>query len=50
MNGAEIEVVNNTAPLSSALPNSLQVTVPNKAVGPVGVANEGYYGMILICS
>ena len=42
--GATIEVVNSTAPISSALPNSLQVSIPSNGSGTVGVANSGYTG------
>ncbi|KAL5498500.1 hypothetical protein ACEPAH_1853 [Sanghuangporus vaninii] len=45
VNGAQISVVNSTAPLSSALPNSLQVQIPTGSSGPVGVANSGYFGI-----
>lgn len=44
VNGAGISVVNSTTPVSSALPNSLQVTIPSTASGSVGVANSGYFG------
>ena len=42
--GPTIEVVNSTAPISSALPNSLQVSIPSNGSGTVGVANSGYTG------
>ncbi|KAL5476990.1 hypothetical protein ACEPAI_3176 [Sanghuangporus weigelae] len=45
VNGAQISVVDSTAPLSSALPNSLQVQVSTGTSGPVGVANSGYFGI-----
>lgn len=38
-------VVNNTDGVSSALPNSLQVTVPSNVTGSVGFANTGYWGI-----
>lgn len=44
VNGASLEVVNSTTPISSALPNSLQVQIPIGMKGPVGVANSGYFG------
>ncbi len=44
VNGAKISVVNSTSPVSSALPNSLEVTIPSTASGSVGVANSGYFG------
>ncbi|KAJ7723395.1 alfa-L-arabinofuranosidase precursor [Mycena metata] len=45
VNGATLNVVADTIPVSSALPNSLQVTVPAGTVGHVGVGNEGYFGI-----
>ncbi|KAF8589136.1 glycoside hydrolase family 51 protein [Ramaria rubella] len=42
VNGASIAVVNNTTALSTALPNSLQLTVPAGATGAVGVQNSGF--------
>lgn len=45
VNGAKISVVNSTSPVSSALPNSLEVTIPSTASGSVGVANSGYFGI-----
>lgn len=44
MNGVQIGVVDSTAPLSAAIPNSLQVQIPTGSSGPVGVANSGYFG------
>lgn len=46
MNGAEITVIAETVPVSSALPNALSVTIPSDASGSVGVANSGYFGEI----
>ncbi|QRV80273.1 alpha-L-arabinofuranosidase [Ceratobasidium sp. AG-Ba] len=43
LGSTKIAVVNNTAPVSAALPNSLQVTVPSS--GPAGFTNEGYWGI-----
>lgn len=43
--GAEIAVVADSEPVSNALPNSLALTVPGGASGPVGVANEGFWGI-----
>ena len=43
--GAQIQVVDSTTPLSSALPNSLEVTIPKGSTGTVGVANSGYTGI-----
>ncbi|TDL19640.1 alfa-L-arabinofuranosidase precursor [Rickenella mellea] len=45
VNGASIVVVNNTASLSSALPNSLKVAIPATATGPIGVSNSGFFGI-----
>ncbi|KAA1476576.1 alfa-L-arabinofuranosidase precursor [Dentipellis sp. KUC8613] len=42
---ANIAVVADSMPLSSALPNALQVTVPSGASGQVGVGNEGFWGI-----
>ena len=44
VNGAQISVVSNTSPLSSALPNSLQIVVPKGSSGAVGAANTGFWG------
>ncbi|EEB93188.1 hypothetical protein MPER_08196, partial [Moniliophthora perniciosa FA553] len=43
--GAKIAVVADSEPVSDALPNSLALTVPSGASGPVGVANEGFWGI-----
>ncbi|KAG8745044.1 hypothetical protein FRC10_009018 [Ceratobasidium sp. 414] len=40
-----IAVVNNTTPVSPALPNSLSLTIPNNTSGSVGFTNEGYWGI-----
>ncbi|KAJ7098378.1 alfa-L-arabinofuranosidase precursor [Mycena epipterygia] len=45
INGAALSVVADSVPVSSALPNSLQVKIPTGAKGPVGVGNEGYFGI-----
>ncbi|KAF8508252.1 glycoside hydrolase [Hysterangium stoloniferum] len=45
INSAQIAVVNNTTPVSPALPNSLQLTIPTGAPGPVGVQNSGFFGI-----
>ncbi|PBK63683.1 alfa-L-arabinofuranosidase precursor [Armillaria solidipes] len=45
VNGALLTVVAETEPVSSALPNALNVTVANDATGPVGFGNTGYFGM-----
>ncbi|KAK1216437.1 hypothetical protein PQX77_020934 [Marasmius sp. AFHP31] len=45
VNGAQISVVEDTTPVSSALPNSLNFVAPTGATGPVGVQNPGYWGI-----
>jgi alpha-L-arabinofuranosidase len=45
---ATLTVVADDTPVSSALPNSVQVVVPEGASGPVGLANEGYFGTLYI--
>ncbi|KAG8764049.1 hypothetical protein FRC12_008310 [Ceratobasidium sp. 428] len=40
-----ISVVNNTTPVSQALPNSLRLTIPSNTSGSVGFTNEGYWGI-----
>ncbi|KAK0502281.1 glycoside hydrolase family 51 protein [Armillaria luteobubalina] len=45
VNGALLNVVAETEPVSSALPNALNVTVASDATGPVGFGNTGYFGM-----
>ncbi|KAF8159380.1 alfa-L-arabinofuranosidase precursor [Crassisporium funariophilum] len=45
VNGATISVIKETSPVSSALPNALQVTVPSGKTGPVGVSNTGFTGI-----
>ena len=47
VNGAQISVVNSIAPLSQALPNSLEVVVPSATSSPLGVANAGYFGALV---
>ncbi|KAI0040454.1 glycoside hydrolase family 51 protein [Auriscalpium vulgare] len=44
VNGAQIAVVADSKPLSSALPNALQVNFPTGATGQLGVGNEGFWG------
>jgi alpha-N-arabinofuranosidase len=46
VNGAELTVIAETIPVSSALPNALSVVVPRGATGQVGIGNEGYFGML----
>ncbi|KDQ60310.1 glycoside hydrolase family 51 protein [Jaapia argillacea MUCL 33604] len=45
INGASLTVISDPLPVSSALPNSLQLTVPAGSSGPVGFGNEGYFGI-----
>ncbi|KAJ7484526.1 glycoside hydrolase family 51 protein [Mycena latifolia] len=45
INEASLSVVADIVPVSSALPNSLQVIIPAGRTGPVGVGNEGYWGI-----
>ncbi|KAN0086044.1 glycoside hydrolase family 51 protein [Tylopilus felleus] len=45
INGAEINVIADSSPVSSALPNSLRLTIPQDASGQTGFGNEGYYGI-----
>ncbi|KAI9568675.1 glycoside hydrolase family 51 protein [Boletus coccyginus] len=45
INAAEINVIADPSPVSSALPNSLQLTIPKGTSGQVGFGNEGYYGI-----
>ncbi|KAF8839676.1 glycoside hydrolase family 51 protein [Paxillus ammoniavirescens] len=45
INGAGLNVIADPLPVSSALPNSLQLTIPEGASGPIGFGNEGYYGI-----
>ncbi|KZT22850.1 glycoside hydrolase family 51 protein, partial [Neolentinus lepideus HHB14362 ss-1] len=40
-----IAVIADSVPVSSALPNSLQLTIPAGASGTVGFGNEGYWGI-----
>ncbi|EIW76868.1 glycoside hydrolase family 51 protein [Coniophora puteana RWD-64-598 SS2] len=45
VNGGNITVIADSDPVSSALPNALQLTIPSGASGSVGFGNEGYYGI-----
>ncbi|KAI0040453.1 glycoside hydrolase family 51 protein [Auriscalpium vulgare] len=42
---SSIEVTADYVPLSDVLPNALQLVVPVGSTGPVGVGNEGYWGI-----
>lgn len=44
VNGAVLAVVADAEPVSSALPNSLQVSIPSNVTGAAGVSNPGYWG------
>ncbi|KAJ6578603.1 glycoside hydrolase family 51 protein [Mycena sp. CBHHK59/15] len=48
INGAALTVVADSVPLSSALPNALQLTIPAGRTGAVGVGNEGYWGVNVV--
>lgn len=41
---ASISVIADPEPVSSALPNSLELTVPINGIDSVGVQNTGYWG------
>ncbi|EJU05666.1 glycoside hydrolase [Dacryopinax primogenitus] len=45
INGAFLTVTAGTSGVSSALPNSLQVSIPKTAKGPIRFANTGYWGI-----
>ncbi|KAJ7138491.1 glycoside hydrolase family 51 protein [Mycena crocata] len=45
VNGATLNVIADTFPVSSALPNSLILSIPPDATDEVGFGNEGYWGM-----
>ncbi|OCH93317.1 glycoside hydrolase family 51 protein [Obba rivulosa] len=45
VNGALITVIADSKPVSQALPNSLQLTVPSGVNGSVGFSNEGFWGI-----
>ncbi|KAF8891085.1 alfa-L-arabinofuranosidase precursor [Gymnopilus junonius] len=45
VNGATISVIQETVPVSSALPNALHVTIPSGKTGQVGFSNSGYSGI-----
>ncbi|EGN92532.1 glycoside hydrolase family 51 protein [Serpula lacrymans var. lacrymans S7.3] len=45
INNAAINVIADPVPVSSALPNSLQLTIPQGSTGQVGFGNEGYWGI-----
>ncbi|KJA18790.1 glycoside hydrolase family 51 protein [Hypholoma sublateritium FD-334 SS-4] len=45
INGAGISVVQESVPVSTALPNALHVTIPTGKTGAVGFSNSGYTGI-----
>ncbi|KAG5637611.1 hypothetical protein H0H81_003945, partial [Sphagnurus paluster] len=45
VNGASLNVIREVIPVSSALPNALQVVLPSGRSGPMGFANTGFYGI-----
>ncbi|KAI8986908.1 glycoside hydrolase family 51 protein [Trametes punicea] len=45
INNAQLTVVADPVPVSKALPNSLQFSVPDDLTGRVGFSNEGYWGI-----
>ncbi|KAL1724264.1 glycoside hydrolase superfamily [Schizophyllum commune] len=42
---ANISVIADDQPVSSSLPNSLELVIPDGATGAVGFSNEGYWGI-----
>ncbi|KAJ7484528.1 glycoside hydrolase family 51 protein [Mycena latifolia] len=47
---ASITVIADPSPLSSALPNSLVLSIPPDATGELGFGNEGYWGINVIAN
>ncbi|KAJ7098379.1 arabinofuranosidase [Mycena epipterygia] len=45
---ASINVIADPSPLSSALPNSLVLSIPADATGELGFANTGYWGINVV--
>ncbi|OJT01748.1 hypothetical protein TRAPUB_7804 [Trametes pubescens] len=45
ISNAGLTVVKDSTPVSAALPNSLQFTVPSGSSGRVGFTNEGFWGI-----
>ncbi|RPD65586.1 glycoside hydrolase [Lentinus tigrinus ALCF2SS1-7] len=45
LNGARLTVIADPTPVSKALPNSLQFTVPSGSSGAVGFTNAGFWGI-----
>ncbi|KAI0318080.1 alfa-L-arabinofuranosidase precursor [Amylostereum chailletii] len=46
--GGSIAVIADSTPLSSALPNALQLTIPSGSSTQVGVSNSGYFGINVV--
>ena len=44
VNDAELVVISDPKPVSSALPNSLRMKIPTDTAGPVGFSNAGFWG------
>ncbi|KAG2358998.1 glycoside hydrolase family 51 protein [Suillus spraguei] len=45
INGTSINVIADPIPLSDALPNSLELTIPSNFSGQIGFGNVGYWGI-----
>ncbi|KAF8676602.1 hypothetical protein AX14_004873, partial [Amanita brunnescens Koide BX004] len=45
INSASISVIQESVPVSAALPNAIQLIIPIDTSGVVGFANTGYYGI-----
>ncbi|KAI0635237.1 glycoside hydrolase family 51 protein [Trametes polyzona] len=45
INNAKLAVISDPSPVSNALPNSLQFSVPSGSSGRVGFTNEGFWGI-----
>ncbi|KAF8999331.1 glycoside hydrolase superfamily [Cyathus striatus] len=46
--GAQINVIAAPLPVSTALPNCLEVNFPSGKIAPVGFGNEGYFGTLKV--
>ncbi|KAF8999332.1 glycoside hydrolase superfamily [Cyathus striatus] len=46
--GGQIRVVADPTPLSTALPNCLELVVPNGKIAPVGFGNAGYFNTMKV--
>lgn len=47
-NDASLAVTAEIAGVSTALPNSLQLSVPSWVTGPIGFENVGYWGNFIV--